>query len=208
MSMFGFTDCRRKSEKIKQVQRQNVNCEIPCEFKGQTFDIYNGPTLRGNWTFVNDGETSSYTLLSGADSTTDVLTCFERVERFIIFRVNSEEKFVCYIFDYTPGTSPISFSFGTGASITSSPPVVCNLCNPNGGFDALLAQESGFSPMTIASLPCGAVSSCQSSNPCSASDTIPEGGCPTTTTTTTTETTTATTTKPTKPCHRRRHHHV
>ncbi|VDI35320.1 Hypothetical predicted protein [Mytilus galloprovincialis] len=112
-------------------------------------------------------------------------------------RVNNEERFVCYIFDNI-GTAPISFSFGAGASLSTSTPVECNLCK---AFDPLLAQA-----VMSASLPCGTVSSCGDTDPCNADDTLPEG-CPTTTTATTTEKTTEITTKPTKPCHRRRHHH-
>lgn len=33
-------------------------------------------------------------------------------------RVNNEDQFVCYIFDYTSGMIPISFTFGIGGKIT------------------------------------------------------------------------------------------
>ncbi|CAC5360304.1 FOXG [Mytilus coruscus] len=166
------------------------SCEFPCELRGQTFDVFIGNVLRGNWMFNDNGTTSSFTF----DSTTDVLTCYQRVERFIIFRINNEDKFICYIFDYNPGMQPILFSFGFGAMISSNMPVVCNLCNPNGGFTPYLAIATD-----TASLPCGMPSECPGTNQCSVNDTLPEG-CPQSTTTIAT-TATVETTQPTKPCH-------
>lgn len=65
----------------------NVTCEIPCELRGKTLDIFIGTdTKRGYWTFENDGVTSSYTVSHGRSEQTNVLTCYERLERFILFR--------------------------------------------------------------------------------------------------------------------------
>ncbi|XP_071130990.1 uncharacterized protein [Mytilus edulis] len=159
---------------------QNITCEIPCELRGKTLDIFIGTDIvRGYWTFENDGVTSSYTVAAGSSEFTNVLTCYERIERFILFRVDNLEEFVCYIFDYNSGMTPISFSFGTA--------------------------EVGYKPTNPASLPCDTVSYCSGESHCGANDTLPEG-CTTTTIATITEPKTDATTKPTKRCHKRRHH--
>ncbi|XP_076075911.1 uncharacterized protein LOC143046692 [Mytilus galloprovincialis] len=181
----------------------------------------------GVWQFTNDGVTSSYILTSGASST-DVLTCYQRIERFLIFRVNNEDQFVCYIFDYTSGMIPISFTFGIGDKLPTSD--VCTVCDPQGGFIPFLAKESGQTPTGPAELPCGTVSYCSDEYQCGANDTLPEGCPPTTIATTTepstepttepstepttepsteptTESTTEAITQPKKRCHKRRHHH-
>ncbi|CAC5360312.1 unnamed protein product [Mytilus coruscus] len=192
---------------IKHTKGQDPTCEFPCEFRGKTLNIFSGNTMRGNWVFNDNGITSSFAF----DSQTDVLTCYQRIERFIIFRVNND-KFACFIFDYNPGMTPISFSFGN-AILSTNTPVVCDLCDPQGGFITFEAIATNPVP-----LPCGTVSYCSIDYQCGANDTLPEGCPPTTIATTTeptteptteatTESTTEATIQPTKPCHKRRHHH-
>ncbi|XP_071130989.1 uncharacterized protein [Mytilus edulis] len=185
---------------------QNITCEIPCELRGKTLDIFIGTDIvRGYWTFENDGVTSSYTVAAGSSEFTNVLTCYERIERFILFRVDNLEEFVCYIFDYNSGMTPISFSFGTAAKTFTTATDACELCHPQGGFRTLTAIEVGYKPTNPASLPCDTVSYCSGESHCGANDTLPEG-CTTTTIATITEPKTDATTKPTKRCHKRRHH--
>ncbi|CAC5358405.1 unnamed protein product [Mytilus coruscus] len=181
------------------------SCEFPCEFRGHTFDFYLGEKQIGIWMFNNDGITSSFTLIFGSGvESTNVLTCYQRVDRFIIFRMNEDDKFICFFFDYSPGMLPISFSFGLGAVFTSVMPDPCILCD-TGGFDSYLAIESGgTTPSDTVSLPLCTVSGCPGTNLCGANDTLPEG-CPPSTTTITT--TTEETIQPTKRCHKRRHRH-
>ncbi|XP_063447317.1 uncharacterized protein LOC134726844 [Mytilus trossulus] len=196
----------------KHTQGQDVTCEFPCELRGRTLSIIDGTdTTVGVWTFTNDGVTSSYTVTSGSNST-DLLTCYQRIERFLIFRVNNDNEFLCYLFDYTPGMTPISFTFGIGDKRSTND--VCTFCDPQGSFKPFLAKESGQTPTGPDNLPCGTVSYCSDEYQCGANDTLPEG-CPPTTIATTTETSTEPTTEstteaitqPTKRCHKRRKHH-
>ncbi|XP_063443882.1 uncharacterized protein LOC134724657 [Mytilus trossulus] len=194
------------------VSKGQANCEFPCELRGQTFNIHfegNGFRL-GNWSFDNDGISSSLNIVGTIRNT----TCFRRAGRFLILRDNN--VYQCYVFDFksSGNTTQVNFAIGNYGDENFD---FCQVCRFPVNFTfEYIAIAPGASFTSSGILPCSLPSSCVGRDTCSVTDSIPEG-CPPMTTnqsttasqadTTTTTLTEATTTKKRKRCDRKRYRH-